>query len=75
MHGLDLASSARSAPKVVGDRPAAAGRGIRAVVVRAFAYELDRGRVGLWLPVLFAAGIALYFALPIETPKEQSATP
>lgn len=28
--------------------------------------QIDRGRLALWVPALFGAGIGLYFALPVE---------
>jgi len=31
-------------------------------------FEIERGRIALWTPVLFAAGIGAYFALPVEPP-------
>lgn len=31
-------------------------------------FESERGRIALWTPVLFAAGIGAYFALPVEPP-------
>jgi len=30
--------------------------------------DIERGRFALWVPVLFAAGIGVYFALPVEPP-------
>ncbi|MEQ8604042.1 MAG: ComEC/Rec2 family competence protein [Marivibrio sp.] len=38
----------------------------RAALIEAFAAERDRW--ALWLPVLFGAGIGLYFASPVEPP-------
>lgn len=31
-------------------------------------FDIERGRFGLWVPVLFAGGIGIYFALPSEPP-------
>jgi competence protein ComEC len=58
---------------IAGEESRAPDRGVRraafrpmAALVAAFAAEQDR-RV-LWLPVLFGAGIAFYFALTVEPP-------
>ncbi len=47
-------------------RAEGAPAGLAAAVAGAFAAERDRW--ALWLPALMGAGIALYFALPIEPP-------
>ncbi|WPZ32858.1 ComEC/Rec2 family competence protein [Thalassobaculum sp. OXR-137] len=39
------------------------------------AFAADRARWPLWLPVAFAAGIALYFALPSEPPLAAALVP
>jgi competence protein ComEC len=52
------ASRGASVPTAVAGLLAAAGRRL----------EAEQDRWFLWLPVLFGAGIALYFALPFEAP-------
>jgi len=39
------------------------------------AFEQERDRWYLWLPVLYAIGIALYMALPVEPPIAATLTP
>lgn len=39
------------------------------------AFEQERDRWFLWLPVLYAIGIALYMALPVEPPIAAALTP
>lgn len=55
----------RKLAALVALRRLTAGLGLRALA-EAFAAERDRWM--LWLPVLFGAGIGLYFALPVEPP-------
>ena len=46
--------------------PSAGVGGVRAALAKAFRREMEEGRGFLWLPVLFAIGILVYFALPRE---------
>ncbi len=60
LHGADGVSFGAGAwPREAAPRPGIVDRLI----------EIERGRIALWTPVLFAAGIGAYFALPVEPPQ------
>lgn len=61
--------------ETAGIRPPSGLRLSAAASALARAFEQERDRWFLWLPVLYAIGIALYMALPVEPPVAAALTP